>query len=118
MAFTKQNIFKLFVFDVGLLGCMLELTPGTLVLQDYGQTKGFFAENFVACELSAAGENDALFMVWTQLRDRIPQGLRGGDCPDRGQIRYPNKGEEPPILHGEIRTAVGDKGYGKSPEHQ
>jgi predicted AAA+ superfamily ATPase len=57
-AFTKQNIFKMFVFDVGLLGCMLELTPGTMVLQDYGQTKGFFAENFVACELFAAGETN------------------------------------------------------------
>jgi len=56
-AFAKQNIFKLFVFDVGLLGCMLELAPGTLFLQQFGQTKGFFAENFVSCELAAAGES-------------------------------------------------------------
>ena len=57
MAFTKPNIFKLFVFDVGLLGCLLELDPGIVVLQDYGQTKGYFAESFVACELVSGGQD-------------------------------------------------------------
>jgi len=57
-AFTKQNIFKLYLFDVGLLGCMLEISPKALMLQDFGQTKGFFAENYVACELIAAGEKN------------------------------------------------------------
>ena len=57
MAFTKPNIFKLFVFDVGLLGCMLGIDPGTMVLQDYGQTKGYFAESYVACELVSGGQD-------------------------------------------------------------
>ena len=68
-SFTKPNSFKLFIFDVGLLGCMLELAPGTLVLQDYGQTKGFFAENFVACELSAAGEKN--LYSWSRRNSEI-----------------------------------------------
>ncbi len=55
MAFTKPNIFKLFIFDIGLLGCMLELDPGTLVLQDYGQTKGYLAESYAGCELVSSG---------------------------------------------------------------
>jgi len=56
MSFCKSNLFKLYLFDIGLLGCMLDLSPRTLLLQDYGMTKGFFAENFVACELAASGE--------------------------------------------------------------
>lgn len=54
-SFTKANIFKLYLFDVGLLGCMLDLQPATIMLQDYGVIKGFFAENFVASELVAGG---------------------------------------------------------------
>ncbi len=68
-AFTKANIFKLFIFDVGLLGCMLGLEPRTLILQDYGLIKGFFAENYVACELIAGGEKD--LYSWTERNSEI-----------------------------------------------
>ncbi len=54
-AFVRENRFKLYLFDVGLLGCMLELTHTDLTNQDYGIAKGAFAENFVACELRAMG---------------------------------------------------------------
>lgn len=57
-SFTKANIFKLYIFDVGLLGCMLGLDPHTIMAQDYGLVKGFFAENFVASELTASGEKN------------------------------------------------------------
>lgn len=57
-AFTKENIFKLYLFDVGILGAMLDLPPGSLLNQDYGMYKGFFAENFVAQEFIAAGARD------------------------------------------------------------
>lgn len=68
-AFTKHNIFKLYLCDVGLLGCMLELSPKALVLQNYGQIKGFFAENFVACELIASG--DRSLYSWSRRKSRI-----------------------------------------------
>jgi len=55
-SFCKANLFKLFVFDTGLLGCMLELSPGALMTQEYGIIKGFFAENFVANEFMHSGE--------------------------------------------------------------
>lgn len=55
-SFCKQNMFKLYIFDIGLLGCMLKLPLEALVAQDYGITKGFFAENFVAQELRASGQ--------------------------------------------------------------
>lgn len=51
--FCKPNIFKLFIFDVGLLGCLLDLPVEALLNDDYGIAKGYFAENFVAQELLA-----------------------------------------------------------------
>ena len=47
-AFTKSNLFKLYIFDIGVLGTILELSPQTIIQQDYGITKGYFAENYVA----------------------------------------------------------------------
>ena len=53
--FCKNNIFKLFLFDVGLLGAMLDLPPKAIISQDFGIAKGYFAENYVAQEFLAAG---------------------------------------------------------------
>ena len=50
-AYTKSNIFKLHLFDIGLLGAMLELSPKTILDNNYGSTKGYFTESFVLSEL-------------------------------------------------------------------
>ena len=47
-AYAKANAFKLFLFDVGLLGALSEINPNTILNYDYGSYKGFFAENYVA----------------------------------------------------------------------
>ncbi len=67
--FCKENQFKLFLFDIGLLGSMLALFPETVLHQDYGITKGYFAENFVAQEFVAAG-NKQLYS-WTERNSEI-----------------------------------------------
>jgi hypothetical protein len=54
-AYAKPNLFKLYLFDVGMLGCMLDLPIASILGQDYGTYKGYYAENIVAQELSAAG---------------------------------------------------------------
>ena len=54
-SFCKNNLFKLYFFDVGLLGCMLDLPVEAIIAQDYGITKGYFAENFTAQEFVSAG---------------------------------------------------------------
>ncbi|OGT29720.1 MAG: hypothetical protein A3E87_08710 [Gammaproteobacteria bacterium RIFCSPHIGHO2_12_FULL_35_23] len=54
-AYTKENIFKLFMFDVGLLGAMIDLSPKVILDYDYGSYKGYFAENFVAQAFLASG---------------------------------------------------------------
>ncbi|MBN2802451.1 MAG: ATP-binding protein [Deltaproteobacteria bacterium] len=53
-SFCKDNLFKLYFFDVGLLGASLEISPSSLMLDNYGMTKGFFVENFVATEFAGA----------------------------------------------------------------
>ena len=49
---ARQNIFKLYLFDVGLLGHMLDLTCADQRARDVA-FKGYVAENFVQTELSA-----------------------------------------------------------------
>ena len=68
-AFTKENFFKLFLFDVGMLGAMLELSYTSLMDHSYGITKGFFAENFVACELKALGHEN--LYSWNESKSEI-----------------------------------------------
>lgn len=45
---VQENTFKLYLFDVGLLGAMSNLSPQAILKYDYGSYKGYFAENFVA----------------------------------------------------------------------
>ena len=68
-SFVKENKFKIFLMDVGLLGAMLELSYNDFIHQQYGMTKGFFAENFVACELKAMGMPG--LYSWTQSKSEI-----------------------------------------------
>lgn len=50
-----ENCFKLYLFDVGLLGAMSNLLPATIFHYGFGSYQGYVAENFVAQELRAAG---------------------------------------------------------------
>ena len=47
-AYVKENNFKLFMFDVGILGALSEINPSTILNYDYGSYKGFVAENYIA----------------------------------------------------------------------
>jgi len=68
-AFCKPNIFKLFIFDVGLLGSLLDLPVESILNDDYGIAKGYFAENFVAQELQTAGRRN--LYSWTERNSEI-----------------------------------------------
>jgi predicted AAA+ superfamily ATPase len=54
-AYVEEGFFKLFMFDVGILGAMGGLSPKTILDYNYGTYKGYFAENFVAQSLIASG---------------------------------------------------------------
>jgi predicted AAA+ superfamily ATPase len=53
-AYKKENMVKLFLFDVGLLNHMLNTTYKEIKQQGY-QYKGYIAENFVQQEFAAIG---------------------------------------------------------------
>lgn len=55
--YAKENVFKLLLFDVGILGHMSGLSPKVILDADYGSYKGYFAENFVAQELLGYGRS-------------------------------------------------------------
>jgi len=59
-AYTKDNTFKLYSFDTGLLGALGNLPPMVILDYDYGSYKGYFAENFAAQEFQGA-EEQALY---------------------------------------------------------
>ena len=52
-AFSKENIFKAYLFDIGVLTTMLGLRLEEIQQFDFGTYKGYLAENFVATELLA-----------------------------------------------------------------
>lgn len=54
-AFIKENRFKLFMFDVGLLNAMADLPAKAILEYSFGTYKGYIAENFVAQELICKG---------------------------------------------------------------
>jgi len=55
---AAENCFKLFLFDVGILGALSSLPPRIILDYDYGSYKGYFAENFVAQEFVSSGVKD------------------------------------------------------------
>jgi hypothetical protein len=67
--YAKENLFKLLLFDIGILGSMSDLPPKVILDYDYGSYKGYFAENFVAQELISHGR-DALFS-WQEQKAEV-----------------------------------------------
>ena len=54
--FANDDVFKLYVSDVGMLMHLLKVSFKDFVFDRLGQAKGFIAENYVACELAAKGK--------------------------------------------------------------
>jgi predicted AAA+ superfamily ATPase len=55
MAYREESRFKLYLFDIGILGAMSHLAPKVILDYDYGTYKGYVAENVVAQEFMAKG---------------------------------------------------------------
>ena len=52
-AFGKENRFKLYFFDTGLLGAISGIAPSVFLNYGFGSYQGYIAENYVAQELRA-----------------------------------------------------------------
>jgi predicted AAA+ superfamily ATPase len=59
-AFADENVFKLYPFDIGLLGALGGLSPKAILDFNFGTYKGYVAENFVLQELITAGRKDVV----------------------------------------------------------
>lgn len=57
---TSENNFKLFLFDIGLLGSMVKIPPEIIMQYKYGTYKGYFAENYVLQEMISYGFTDVV----------------------------------------------------------
>ena len=68
-AFVKNNLFKLYCFDVGILGAMNQLSAKNILDFDFGTYKGYFAENFIAQHLKL-DETSAIY-CWQKERSEI-----------------------------------------------
>lgn len=69
MAYTKTNHFKLYLFDIGILGALSDLLPQSILDYNYGTYKGYFAENFVAQEFIA--KDIAYLYSWQENRAEV-----------------------------------------------
>lgn len=54
-AHVVENSFKLYVFDVGILGALSGLPAKMILDYGYGSYKGYFAENYAAQEFRCSG---------------------------------------------------------------
>ncbi len=57
-AFSKENMFKLYPFDIGYLGILSGLDPSLIIDYSYGSYKGYFAENYILQQLYSVGIED------------------------------------------------------------
>jgi predicted AAA+ superfamily ATPase len=53
--FASESRFKLYFFDVGMLGAINDIKPSQILQYDYSIYKGYVAENYVAQELRGNG---------------------------------------------------------------
>ena len=65
-AYCKPNIFKLFLFDIGILNSQLNLDFGMIIDQAVLSYKGFIAENFVAQQM----QNDFPGQIYSWMKGR------------------------------------------------
>lgn len=56
-AYSEESRFKMYLFDVGILGALADLPPKSILDYEYGTYKGYYAENFVAQQFIAKGVN-------------------------------------------------------------
>ncbi len=77
-AHAEKNAFMLYLFDTGLLGAMLHLEPAAIHRYDFGQFKGFLAENAVLNELLCTGHGPVYTWRGTtaEIEFLIPRGAQ------------------------------------------
>ncbi len=68
-AYTEVSHFKLYLFDIGILAALSDLSAQSIMDYDYGTYKGYCAENFIAQELLM--KHQAPLYSWQDTRSEI-----------------------------------------------
>ena len=68
-SYCQENKFKAYLFDMGILNCMLNTPYQAILAESLGSYKGFLAENFVAQELYSYLNTDLI--AWSEGRSEI-----------------------------------------------
>lgn len=76
-AFVKENNFKLYCFDVGILGALGDIPPHLIYGADLSAFRGLIVENFIAQELQA-NKCDKIYS-WRGKSSEIEFVLQGRD---------------------------------------
>ena len=66
LAFSKENLFKLFMFDIGLLGALARIQSSILLDYDFGTYQGFYVENFIIQSLKQLDAGVDNFYSWQE----------------------------------------------------
>lgn len=116
----KENIFKLYFFDVGLLGALSQLPPQLIIKYDFKTYKGFFAENFVLQELMASGISNTYcwqgrtseieFLIQTKAGEIIPVEVKSGSVTQSKSLAVYNEKYKP-----SFSIVISAKNEGKKP---
>lgn len=70
-AYTQESRFKLFMFDIGILGAMAKLPYEAIMEYDYGTYKGFFAENFAVQEFTYSNNSNNEIYSWREKSSEV-----------------------------------------------
>jgi predicted AAA+ superfamily ATPase len=117
---AKENVFKLYMFDVGLLGALSELPPAVIMKYDFNTYKGYFAENFVLQEFLSSGvsgvycwqgrTSEVEFIFQTDVGEIIPVEVKSGSVTHSKSLSVYSKKYNPPFS-----VVISAKNEGKRP---
>ncbi len=82
-AFTAENRFKLYMFDIGILGALSRIPPKVIFLGDdlFSTFRGAFCENFVAQEFICSGSGDLCCWRKNTAEVEFIREVGGSVCP-------------------------------------
>lgn len=79
-SFSSNSLFKLYIFDIGILGQMLDIPPARIIAEDYGLAKGFFAENLSLQQLIKSDSFTPYCYQYNQSEIEFVELLHGKPC--------------------------------------
>lgn len=74
--FAYENRFKLYLFDIGMLGALADIPPAILLRYGFGSYQGWVAENAVAQALHTAGVRN--LYCWTGRTSEVEFVVQAG----------------------------------------